>query len=84
MHTSTMCALFLVLVSFFSSSTGSSVTPYEIAPITTNMQSATDAIIADLLPASGVTQQSSVGWQRLAYITGELHVVNIYSKILVT
>ena len=43
---------------------------YQIAPITPDMQSAADAIIAEMLPASGVTQQSSVGWQRLAYISG--------------
>jgi hypothetical protein len=41
---------------------------YEIAPITPDMQSAADAIVDSLLPASGVTTSSSEAWTRLAYI----------------
>lgn len=49
---------------------GVCVAVYQIAPITNDMKDAATAIIANLLPASGVTQLSSVGWQRLAYICG--------------
>ena len=41
---------------------------YEIAPITADMTSAAYAIEQYLLPESGVSDLSSVGWQRLAYI----------------
>jgi hypothetical protein len=43
---------------------------YEIAPITDDMIQASNAVIASLLPSNGVTQSSSIGWQRLAYICG--------------
>lgn len=48
---------------------------YEIAPITDDMREASDAIVANLLPPGGVTQQSSVAWSRLAYITGFLSLL---------
>ena len=51
--------------------TAAAVSGYSIAPITPEMQDATTAIVSNLLPESGVTQESSVGWQRLAYICGE-------------
>jgi hypothetical protein len=57
-------AIFFLFANVFS---GATAAGYEIAPITTDMQDATDAIVASLLPT---TQLSSVGWQRLAYITG--------------
>ncbi len=47
-----------------------SILSYEIAPITDQMLAVSNKVIETLLPASGVTQSSSVGWQRLAYICG--------------
>jgi hypothetical protein len=41
---------------------------YEIAPITNQMRQAAQQIEDYLLPQNGVTQQSSIAWQRLAYI----------------
>lgn len=41
---------------------------YDIAPITPAMTDAAAQIENYLLPSTGVTQQSSVAWQRLAYI----------------
>lgn len=70
-----MSRIFLFLSSAIaavsSTAAATTTTDYEIAPITPDMQDAADAVVANLLPDSGVTQLSSVGWQRLAYITGE-------------
>ena len=44
------------------------VSSYTIAPITKDMQDAANDIIKYQLPAEGVTQGSSISWQRLAYI----------------
>jgi hypothetical protein len=55
----------------------SSICAYEIAPITEDMTQVSNAVIADLLPSTGVTQSSSVGWQRLAYICGK----NYFSSV---
>lgn len=41
---------------------------YEIAPITQDMRNAAADIINFQLPTDIITQQSSVAWQRLAYI----------------
>ena len=64
-----MSSIFLFLLSSYAAV--ASAAEYEIAPITPDMQAAADAVVASMLPDSGVTQLSSVGWQRLAYITGE-------------
>ena len=42
------------------------VEPYELAPVTPEMENAATQIIDALLPISGVTEESSVPWQRLA------------------
>lgn len=42
---------------------------YTLAPVTAQMGQAASKIINSLLPSTGVTQESSVAWQRLAYIT---------------
>lgn len=47
------------------------INSYEIAPITNDMIDASQAIINNLLPSTGVTQYNSIGWQRLAYICGK-------------
>ncbi len=44
------------------------VSSYTIAPITKDMQDAAAGIIKFQLPPGGVTQESSISWQRLAYI----------------
>jgi hypothetical protein len=41
---------------------------YTIAPVTDDMIQVADSVISDLLPPTGVSQTSSTGWQRLAYI----------------
>ena len=41
---------------------------YEIAPITSNMRTISSAVISSLLPNAGVSEKSSLAWQRLAYI----------------
>lgn len=62
-----------------------SIQSYEIAPITSDMTSAAQEIINNLLPSSGVTQTSSVGWSRLAYICGRItsfHLLYFYNSFL--
>lgn len=44
------------------------VQAYTIAPITDAMRMASSQIISYLLPASGVNEETSEGWKRLAYI----------------
>lgn len=53
-----MCGMYAVMM----------LDAYEIAPITPEMESASEQIISYLLPSTGVTQSSSVAWSRLAYI----------------
>jgi carboxypeptidase Q len=58
--------LILRLVTVLCSIAASS--SYTIAPITDAMKSASSKIISYLLPPTGVTESSSEGWSRLAYI----------------
>jgi hypothetical protein len=43
--------------------------PTELWPITNEMSSASQQVINTLLPATGVTMDTSMVWQRVAYIT---------------
>ena len=61
MHCHLLCLSILVFFSW--------VEGYEIAPITADMKTAANAIVNFLLPPlEPVTQETSVGWSRLAYI----------------
>jgi hypothetical protein len=59
-----------------------SILGYEIAPITDDMTQVSKEVIASLLPTTGVTQTSSIGWQRLAYICGNSAQNRIISSLL--
>ncbi len=65
------CALdvsvLVVLLIYMLSEVPSALT-YEIAPITQDMRNAAADIINFQLPTAVIAQQSSVAWQRLAYI----------------
>jgi hypothetical protein len=60
-------SVILILMTIVLSMLPSALT-YEIAPITQDMRNAAADIINFQLPTAVIAQQSSVAWQRLAYI----------------